>query len=134
MKCEAGGCSAECGGRRGCGCWASSDEPDDCGCACYGRASVIVKGGKRIAFKTWKPKIKPTTQTKYNICTHDLPITGLAELLDKFLPNKILVPASRLNRKVTLSLKKNTLRQIISASGLVLSIPAEGPVKKSKKR
>jgi hypothetical protein len=55
--------------------------------------------------------------------------------LDKFLPNKILVPANRLNKKVTtLSLKKNTLRKIISASGLLLSIPTEGPVKKSKKR
>jgi hypothetical protein len=116
------------------GCWASSDEPDDCGCKCYGSASIIVKGGGKIAFKTWKPKIKPTPQTRINICTHSLPITGLAELLDKFLPNKILVPANRLNKKVTLNLKNNTLRQIISASGLVLSIPAEGPVKKSKKR
>jgi hypothetical protein len=92
-----------------------------------------VKGGRKIAFKTWKPKIKPTPQTRYNICTHDLPISEIARILDKFLPNKILVPANRLNKKVTLSLKNNTLRQIINRSGLILSIPAEGPVKKSKK-
>jgi hypothetical protein len=84
-----------------------------------------------LAFRTYPLAFR---QSRYNICTHGLPITRLAELLDKFLPNKILVPANRLNKKVTLSLKNNTLRQIINRSGLILSIPAEGPVKKSKKR
>jgi hypothetical protein len=91
-----------------------------------------VKGGVKIAFKTWEPKIKPTLETRYDFCINSLPITGLAELLDKFLPNKILVPANILNKKVTLSLKNNTLRQIICASGLVLSNPTEEPVKKDK--
>lgn len=104
---------------------------EDCFCKCYKKDSITGFGGVNIAFKTWKPKNKPTAQTRYNICTQGLPITELAEVFDKFLPNKILVPANRLNKKVTLSLKNNTLRQIINRSGLVLSIPAEGP--KSKK-
>jgi hypothetical protein len=132
MKCQAGACGADCAGGRGCGCWATGDTHEDCGCKCYGRSSITVKGGVKIAFKTWNPKIKPTPETKYDFCTNSLPITGLAELLDKFLPNKILVPANKLNKKVTLSLKNNTLRQIISASGLVLSTPAKKPVKKGK--
>jgi len=131
MNCRAGACSAEC--RRGCGCWSTGDTHEDCGCKCYGRSSITVKGGVKIAFKTWKPKNKPTPETRYDFCINSLPITGLAELLDKFLPNKILVPANRLNKKVTLSLKNNTLRQIIRASGLVLSTPAEEPVKKGNK-
>jgi hypothetical protein len=107
MKCQAGACGADCAGGRGCGCWATGDTHEDCGCKCYGRSSIRVKGGVKIAFKTWNPKIK-------------------------FLPNKIFVPANIINKKVTLSLKNNTLRQIISASGLVLSTPAEEPVKKGK--
>ena len=133
-RCQSGLCEADCPGR-GCGCWSSSD-PKDCNCTCYrnGKSSITGFGGVNIAFKRWKPKNKPTPQTRYNICIRGLPITGLAELLDKFLPNKILVPAKRVNKKVSLNLKNNTLRQIINRSGLILSIPAEGPVKKSKKR
>ena len=119
MKCEARACSADC--RGGCGCWATGDTHEDCGCMCYGDSSIAVKGGVKIAFKEWKPTIKPTPETTYDFCIKSLPITGLAELLDKFLPNKILVPANRLNNEVTLSLKNYTLRQIISASGLVLN-------------
>jgi hypothetical protein len=130
MKCEAGACGISCY-RRGCACISWGETHEDCICKCYPSAYAIVKE-RRILFKTFKPRTKATAQTKVNICAHDLPITGIAELLDKFLPNKILVPANKLNRKVTLSLKNNTLTQIINRSGLVLSIPAEGPVKKSK--
>jgi hypothetical protein len=49
-----------------------------------------VKGGVRIAFKTWEPKIKPMLETRYDFCINSLPITGLAELLDKFLQIKYL--------------------------------------------
>jgi hypothetical protein len=116
--CEAGNCSAECAD--GCGCIASSKDPDDCRCYCYRSAFIIEKGGKKIPFKKFKPRIEAPSQTRYNICTHDLPIIGLARFLDKLFPNKILVPANRLTEKVTLSLKNNTLQQIIDASGLAL--------------
>lgn len=95
---------------------------------------MIVKGGRKILFKTFKPSIKVTSQTKFNICAKDLPIGALAEFLDKYLPNKIVVPAKIATKRVTISLKNKTFKQIMNRSGLVLSIPAEGPVKKSKKR
>lgn len=116
-NCEAGDCSVECSG--GCGCISSSDDPSDCFCRCYPSRFAIVKG-RKILFKTFKPRIKVTSQTKFNICAHDLPIGALAEFLDKFLPNKIFVPANRATDKVTLRLKNKTFPQVINGSGLTL--------------
>ena len=81
---------------------------------------MIVKGGRKILFKTFKPRIKVTSQTKFNICTHDLPISEIARILDKFLPNKIFVPVNGATKRVTLYLKNRTLNQITNASGLAL--------------
>src|SRR5512132_189459 len=96
-RCEAGACAVTCPEGHGCGCWCPSDDPNDCHCTCYGGrgSSIIVKEGKRkISFKTFEPKIKVISETKFNICTHDLPIGALALILDKYLPNKIVVPAA----------------------------------------
>jgi hypothetical protein len=137
-NCEAGNCSCECGRGGGCGCVQRSEDPDDCDCYCYhnsssvGRFSIIK--GRKIPFKAFKPGIKVTTQTKFNICTRDLPLKQLAELLDKYLPNKIVVPTDRAPNRVTLSLKNKTLRQIINRSGLILSVAAEAPVKTQKRQ
>jgi len=117
-ECSAGDCSVECGDG-GCGCISSSDDPRDCFCRCFPSRFAIVKGQK-ILFKTFKPRIKVTSQTKFNICAHDLPIGAFAEFLDKLLPNKIFVPAKIATNRVTLSLKTKTLRQIINGSGLAL--------------
>jgi hypothetical protein len=35
-KCSAGSCEVECGGNKGCGCIADSDNPDNCNCYCFG--------------------------------------------------------------------------------------------------
>ena len=117
-ECSAGDCSVECG-RGGCGCISSSDDPSDCFCRCYPSGFAIVRGQK-IPFKKFKPGIKVTPQTKFNICAQDLPIGALAELFDKCLPNKIFVPASIATNRVTIRLKNKTFRQIIIGSGLVL--------------
>jgi hypothetical protein len=116
--CSAGDCSCECP-RGGCGCIASSEDPSDCSCHCYHSRFAIVKG-RKILFKTFKPRIKVTSQTKFNICTHDLAIRELAQILDKYLPNEIVVPANIATNRVTISLKNKTLRQIINGSSLAL--------------
>ena len=117
-ECTGGNCSADCGG--GCGCISSSDDPDDCHCKCYFSIFVTAKGGRRIPFRTFKPGIKVTPQSKFDICVKNLPIGALAEFLDKYLPNKIVVPARVATKKVTIRLKKKTFKQIINGSGLVL--------------
>jgi hypothetical protein len=124
MNCQAGDCSCECGRGGGCGCIASSEDPSDCECHCYHSPSAIgrfaIVKGRKIPFKTFKPRIKVTSQTKFNICTHDLPVRELARILDKYVPNKIVVHPNRATDKVTLSLKNKTFEQIIDGSGLAL--------------
>ena len=131
VKCFAGNCAAFCSS--GCYCISSSKNPDVCFCDCeaiYKSANkqgkkptnITLKGGKKIPFNKNKPRIKVTPGARYNICAHSMPITTLAQSLDKVLPNRILVPANILTKKVTLSLKNNTFGQIIRASGLALKI------------
>jgi len=114
-----------------CYCISSSKNPDVCFCDCqaiYKSASkrgkkptnITLKGGKKIPFNKYKPRIKVTPGARYNICAHSMPITTLAQSLDKVLPNRILVPANILTKKVTFSLKNKTFKQIINGSGLGL--------------
>jgi hypothetical protein len=49
-----------------------------------------------------------------------VPITTLALSFDEILPNRILIPTNRLTKKVNLTLKKKTFRQIVIASGLAI--------------
>ncbi|MDW0227744.1 MAG: hypothetical protein QOC23_08935 [Nitrososphaeraceae archaeon] len=92
---------------------------ENCSCRCYpGRFAIVNE--RKIPFKRFKPKIKVTSQTKFNICTKDLPIGALAEFLDKYLPNKILVPANIATSTVTIRLKNKAFKQIINGSGLAL--------------
>jgi hypothetical protein len=49
-----------------------------------------------------------------------MPIIGLAQAFDKILPDRILVPANNVDKKVTLSLKNKTIREIIISIGLTL--------------
>ena len=129
-NCGAGECSIKCR-NMGSGCIADSQNPMNCDCWCFRSLQIRSKrpkmvNGRKIAeeqktqFKTFKPRIKVTSQTKVSICTRDLPIRGLAQLLDKYLPNKIVVPANRATDKVTLRLKNKTFSQIIDRSGLTL--------------
>jgi hypothetical protein len=90
-----------------------------CVCRCYPGSFAIVNE-RKIPFKRFKPGIKITSQTKFNICTKDLPIGALAVFLDKFLPNKILVPAKIATSTVTTRLKKKTFKQLIDRTGLAV--------------
>jgi hypothetical protein len=129
VKCFAGNCAAFCSS--GCYCISSSKNPNACFCDCEAMykpankrgkkpANITLKGGKKIPFNRYKPKIKLTVVDRYNICAHSVPIATLAQSFDKVLPNRILVPANKLTKKVNLSLKNKTFRQIIISSGLTL--------------
>jgi hypothetical protein len=122
-KCDTGVCGVSCVGA--CFCWGPVVLPAACGCSCEPvvvtrRENKPAKGVKKIPFMKFKRMIKENPQTRFNICARDMPITGLAQSFDKVLPNRILVPANRLNKKVTLSLKNNTMNEIINSSGLTL--------------
>jgi len=124
-RCDAGGdCFATC--RDGCACIGDID--GNCYCVCFRdtiQTQIVRVGGpniqvKTVRLKTFKPRSKVTPQSKISICTHNFPIGNLAQLLDKFLPNKIVVPANIATNRVTLSLKNRPLSRILVDSGLKL--------------
>lgn len=116
--CEAGACSVECGSGGGCGCISWGDTHEECQCFCYPKFAMVNE--RRIPFKRFKPKIKVTSQTKLDICVNNLTLAGLAEILDKYFPNRILVPANKLDKKVKFTVKNSPLRKLITESGLKL--------------
>ncbi|HEY9399456.1 MAG TPA: hypothetical protein VIP29_06135 [Nitrososphaeraceae archaeon] len=116
--CEAGECSKACLGN--CMCMAVVGRPDLCSCTCF---PVTQPASKRITRRQMIPflrLIKENPQARYDICARNAPITLLAQSFDKVVPNRILVPANQVTKKVNLSLKNKTFRQIVIASGLAL--------------
>ena len=111
--CQAGNCDAEC--VEGCICIASANNPSDCTCECTHPHTKPAE--KKVPYKT---RIKVTPQARYDVCARNIPVIRVAQFLDKLLPNKILVPAPLLTKKVNLSLKNKMFRQIIISSGLIL--------------
>lgn len=80
--------------------------------------NIQIKRRKKIPVNKSKHRLKVAPQARFNICIHNAPITSLAQSFDKSLPNRILIPANKLTKKVTLRLKNKTFRQIIISSGL----------------
>ena len=117
ITCTAGVCGINC--KEACTCTVSWHDETDCECECLETLKPAnKKGGKKSLFLRYKGRIKANPQYRFNFCARNVPITTLAQSFDKVLPNRILVPANKLTKKVNLSLKKKTFRQIIIASGL----------------
>ena len=120
-RCDCGNCTVKCPGA--CYCIADSKHPDQFMCDCIPpifKKRSNKKGGKKIPVNKSKRRLKVTPQARFNICIHNAPITSLAQSFDKSLPNRILIPANKLTKKVTLRLKNKTFRQIIISSGLTV--------------
>ena len=119
-RCDCGNCTVKCPGA--CYCISDAKDPSIFQCDCIPPVfkKENKKGGKKIPVNKSKRRLKVTPQARFNICAHNAPITSLAQSFNKSLPNRILVPADRLTKKVNLSLKNKTFRQIVLASGLVL--------------
>ena len=119
IKCSMGPCGISCD-TDACECSQSWHNPDDCACNCLQTQPAFSPANrvKKISILRYKTKIKANPQSRYNICYRNVPITTLAQSFDEVLPNRILVPANKLTKKVNLTLKNKTFRQIVIASGL----------------
>ena len=104
--------------------------PEICECSCLQTKPAFSPANKvkKISIVKYKRKIKANPQSRYDICTRNVPITTLALSFDEVLPKRILIPANNLTKKVNLTLKNKTSRQIVIASGLTIksqfSLPA----------
>ncbi len=105
-----------------CECSYPMGHPEICECSCLQTKPAFSPTNKvkKISIVKYKSKIKANPQSRYNICTRNVPITTLALSFDEVLPKRILIPANNLTKKVNLTLKNKTFRQIVLASGLTL--------------
>ena len=108
-RCSAGpknaGCTIEC--PKGCGCiyeW----ETGDCLCNCYngGDENGGISGGKY------------NLGSVISISVSGLRLRQVASLLDRRLVREVLVPASRVNDKVNLRVKRASFSTVIRTLGL----------------
>jgi hypothetical protein len=109
-RCGAGECDCECGGNKGCGCWASSDDPGLCDCHCYGTA---FGGGQSLP-----------VNALVDVSISGLPLLDAAKFLNSFHSEQVLVPTDLLNKlskRVHLKVKRTRLSDIVKRLGLVTS-------------
>ena len=121
IKCSTPGCGISCD-TDGCSCTSSISSPEDCSCECIQSQPGLTKKVKKINIVRFKRKIKANPQSRYNISCRNVPITTLALSFDEIRPKQILIPANNLTKKVNLTLKNKTFKQIVIASGLTLKV------------
>jgi hypothetical protein len=104
-KCSGGNCGISCSTEAS-SCTSSPTDPDNCACDCIQSQPALTKRVKKISIVKSKRKIKANSQSRYNICFRNVPITTLALSFDDILLNIILIPTNKLTNKVNLTLKK----------------------------
>jgi hypothetical protein len=104
-RCRAGECEVECGGSKGCGCIAESDNPFNCACFCFGESSSI----KDL-------RLEPSTTVDVSI--NDLPLYEVAEFLSRVHTARVVAPAGRLSEQVSLNVQRKSLDDVMDQLGL----------------
>jgi hypothetical protein len=131
MRCDANSkCGISCDPGQGCGCiYVHPSEPGgtgECICECFGGTSteeVKVSIGNVVRYmsiRRYKPKFKTNARTKLDICANRFPAAVLAQILDRILPDKILVPAKQVNVRIRLRSRSSTVSKIVKSSGFIM--------------
>ena len=103
-KCGAGECDCEC--TNGCGCISSSDDPTDCDCRCFG-------GLRAPNFGVFEGV------TSIELALLHAPASQVAVSLSRALGVELAVPTSLLEKRLTVRLKKTSIRKVIKHLGFV---------------
>ncbi len=119
-KCSAGGCDIECGGGRGCGCIAESDNPDTCTCICT--------GGETAAGFTFE------AVTLVDVSVDDLPLFELAGLLNAVSARRVMIPGNARNAPVSLKIARCPFETVVASLGLAMEAQQRPPVPKADTR
>jgi len=106
-KCSAGGCDCEC--TNGCGCIASSDEPDNCDCKCFG-------GTRAPNFGIFEGV---NATTKINVHFRGANASQVAVALSRALRVRLAVPTSLLDKRLNVRLKNTPIRTVIKRLGFI---------------
>jgi hypothetical protein len=103
-KCGAGECECEC--TNGCGCIASSDEPANCECRCFG-------GLRPPNFGVFEGT------SEINLTLRGAPASHVAVALSRALRVELAVPTSLLDKRLNVRLKNTPIRTVIKHRGFV---------------
>ena len=103
-KCGAGECTCEC--TNGCGCIASSDDPTDCVCRCFG-------GLRPPNFGVFEGV------NEINLTLRGASASQVAVALSRALRVDLAVPTSLLDKRLNVRLKNTPIRTVIKRLGLV---------------
>ena len=103
-SCSAGDCNVECGGGKGCGCIAESDNPHICSCYCF--------GGNH------SKDLKLESATIVDVSINELPFFEAAKFLNEVHTESIVVPIDKIGGQVSLSLKSKPLVDVLNQLGL----------------
>lgn len=106
-SCKAGDCEVECGGGKGCGCIAESDNPIACSCFCSGGSPT--------------KDLKLEQATPVDVSIVELPFFEAARFLDQVHTESIVVPVSRMSEHVSLDLKSRPFADVLNQLGLTTS-------------
>ena len=106
-SCKAGGCEIECGGGKGCGCIAESDNPDTCNCFCFGGTP-----GKGLTLEQ---------STPVDVSISDLPLFEVARFLNGVHTESIVVPIDRMNEQVSINLERKPFGDVLNQLGFTTS-------------
>jgi len=118
-NCGAGECSCEC--VNGCGCIASSDDPTDCDCRCFGGVRApnfgVLEG-----------------VTSIDLTLRGAPASQVAVSLSRALGVQLAIPTPLLDKRLNVRLKKTPIRTVIKHLGFVeiRGAKAKSPRKRSR--
>jgi hypothetical protein len=107
--CRAGNCAAFC--IEGCGCIASSNDPDDCVCICD-EWTINVDKLKWLDI-----------DTMIDFCFHDLRIESLALFIDAVVPGYVAIPPKSADSRITMAKKGVPCRELLVDCGLLVIDP-----------
>jgi hypothetical protein len=107
-KCSAGGCDVVCA--NGCGCIASSDEPDNCECRCFGGTTPpkfgVLSGVTGLT-------------TKIDVTIRGARASQVAVALSRAFRLRLAIPTSLLDKRLNVTLKNTPIRTAIKHLGLI---------------
>lgn len=109
-NCGAGRCHIECEG--GCGC-VYEIEADRCTCECFGSGGGVA--GSNL-----------NADAMVDVSIEDLPLGQVATMFDGLLEREVLVPASRMQHKVSLKLEHVAVSHALKELGLTTRERAAG--------
>ncbi|MEX0803528.1 MAG: hypothetical protein WD688_09460 [Candidatus Binatia bacterium] len=107
-RCKAGECEVECGGGKGCGCIAESDNPFSCACFCFGETPGETPVNDL--------RIEPSTIVDVSIS--DLPLFEVANFFNRVHTGTIIAPADKLREQVSLNIQRQTFVDVLNQLGL----------------